>query len=120
MKFYTYRQTNSGGEFIVNEKLSQFVIIEANSHVEANAKAEEVGIYFNGCITGEDCSCCGDRWEELDEYDIGTETPEIHGKKPSEYISYSPFNYEYRIHFVNGNIESGGIRKEEYKFNQSR
>ena len=113
LKFYTFRQTNTGGKFEVNKNISQFVLIEALSYKEANERAEGIGIYFNGCESGLDCDCCGDRWDELDEYNKGTESPEIYGKKPSEYVSYSPFDYEYRIHFANGNIESGSIQKRE-------
>jgi hypothetical protein len=62
MPFYHYRQNNSGGHFDVDEEVSINVCIEASSVSAADARAENVGIYFNGCDTGQDCSCCGDRW----------------------------------------------------------
>ena len=67
-KFYEFHQNNSGGSFVFNEDLSYKVIIEARSADEANRKAEEIGIYFNGCDDGTDCSCCGDRWYPADGY----------------------------------------------------
>jgi hypothetical protein len=62
--FYKFKQNNSGGGFDVNDKVSIAVWIEADSKEEACAKAEEIGIYFDGVEKGEDCSCCGDRWSE--------------------------------------------------------
>jgi hypothetical protein len=66
--YYKYTQNNSGGSFITNDKVAETVIIEAHSPLEANAIAEEIGIYFDGCATGEDCSCCGDRWYRVEDF----------------------------------------------------
>lgn len=77
--FYTFNQNNSGGSFIEDDRVAQYVIIEANSADAANALAEVYGLYFNGCADGRDCSCCGDRWYPVYEHD-GTEYPEIYGK----------------------------------------
>ena len=35
--------------------------------MEANTKACDIGIYFDGVANGADCECCGDRWRESDE-----------------------------------------------------
>lgn len=61
-KFFCYRQNNSGGSFVVDDNVTVNVYIQANSMDEANNIAESIGIYFNGCEMGRDCSCCGDRW----------------------------------------------------------
>lgn len=74
--FYTYRQNNSAGYFVRDENVDVYVIIEADSADEANAKALDIGLYFNGCHTGQDCSCCGDRWYEP--WDDGTVEPTIY------------------------------------------
>lgn len=63
MKFWTYYQNNSGGCNVVNDRVAKFVFIEAESAEDADNRAEEIGIYFNGCETGRDCDCCGDRWD---------------------------------------------------------
>jgi len=61
--FYIYDQNNSGGGFDVDDRVTYSVIIEADSADEANRKAEDVGIYFDGTEDGgPDCPCCGDRW----------------------------------------------------------
>lgn len=63
--FYNYSQNNSGGSFYgVTEYW-----IEADSPDEADDIAEmSTDIYFNGCDTGMDCSCCGDRWYRTESY----------------------------------------------------
>lgn len=63
-KLYEFIQNNSGGVFDVDDKVCHIVYIEAESAEEANRKAVELGIYFNGVEGGYDCDCCGDRWYE--------------------------------------------------------
>lgn len=67
--FYTFNQYNTGGRFIFNKEVTHFVIVEADNAEVANLFAEEIGLYWNGCRSGQDCSCCGDRWHPTDEYD---------------------------------------------------
>lgn len=62
MKFYEFTQNNSGGSFHVNDDLTVRVMIEADTAEEANSKAEDLGMYWDGCEKGHDCKCCGDRW----------------------------------------------------------
>jgi hypothetical protein len=63
---YEYSQNNSGGSFTVDDEVTIRVYIEADSAGEANRKAEEFGIYFDGYG---DCPCCGNRWQEASEPD---------------------------------------------------
>lgn len=67
-KFYEFNQNNSGGSFDTDEKLCHILFIEAENVQQANKIAEGLGVYFNGCDNGIDCSCCGDRWYEADGY----------------------------------------------------
>lgn len=83
--FYHFSQNNSGGSFHIDERVAHHVIIEANSAEEANRRAESVGIYFNGCIDGRDCDCCGDRWSSQWSDDAGDLEPLIYGDDPSRY-----------------------------------
>lgn len=66
-KFYVFSQNNSGGSFVVDDKLCHRLFIEATDEGEAVRIAESMGVYFNGCAQGIDCSCCGDRWYYPDE-----------------------------------------------------
>lgn len=73
MSFYKFKQNNSGGGFDLDDKVTIAVWIEADTPSQANSKAEEIGIYFNGCDDGTDCECCGDRWYEVSERDAEDE-----------------------------------------------
>ena len=59
---YGFHQNNSGGHFIFDSEVGYEVFIEASSADEANDRAKEIGIYFDGCDDHRDCACCGDRW----------------------------------------------------------
>lgn len=86
--FYHFSQNNSGGSFHFNKEkgITCHVVIEADNASEANAIAEEIGIYFDGCSTGRDCSCCGDRWNEVWEIDR-EEVPSVYGSPVQEFIN---------------------------------
>lgn len=60
--FYLFDQNNSGGSFVVNDKLCHRLFIEADSAEEAVSIAENLGCYWDGVDNGIDCPCCGDRW----------------------------------------------------------
>ena len=85
-RYFHFSQNNPGGSFDVNEKVAHHVIIQAHSADEANRLALEVGIYFDGCSTGQDCSCCGDRWSPA--YGEGDETPMIYDSDPATYKAW--------------------------------
>jgi hypothetical protein len=110
--FYEYNQNNSGGNFDLDEAcgLTHFVVIEADSAEEANRKAEDHGIYFDGCASGRDCSCCGDRWYAADVSD-GTPAPTIYGRPVTEMVAdgigmhWMPAGKEVAVHFKDGRVE---------------
>lgn len=66
LHWYDFDQNNSGGVFEQNDDVSLHVFIQAESADAANQKAEDIGIYFDGCEKGWDCDCCGDRWYRAD------------------------------------------------------
>lgn len=78
MAWFYFRQSNPGGSYRINEQVSRFVFIEAESAEEANERAIEAGIYFNGVSTGDDCECCSDRWREASD-DDATSVEDIKG-----------------------------------------
>lgn len=57
MKFFEFRQNNSGGFFDENDDVAAHVIIEAETEKEAIEK-------FKPLIENQSysCPCCGDRW----------------------------------------------------------
>jgi hypothetical protein len=112
--FYPYYQNNSGGRFIVNETVTTYVIIEALDANEANFRAESLGIYFNGCETGDDCPCCGNRWNPAYKTD-GTAEPTIyerpiakrfenlHGFIPTTWVNKG--EPDVIVHYLDGHAE---------------
>lgn len=103
--FYTYNQNNSGGRFHSDDRVAEHVIIEANAADEADIRAMDVGIYFDGVREGRDCGCCGDRWYPAYE---GTETPKIYGTDVSE---MKPFKNDDQkpychVYYLDGTVRS--------------
>jgi len=110
MKFFTYNQNNSGGDFWYDEKrgISTFVIIEAESASKADARAEEIGLYWDGVGSGTDCDCCGDRWHP--KYDGGGDAiPSVYGV-PVHFLTVKnelsrwQSGYECFVHYADGRI----------------
>lgn len=66
MNWYCFVQNNSGGGFIVDDKVCHRLFIEAESFDDAVSKAEDLGCYWEGVANGIDCPCCGDRWNQWD------------------------------------------------------
>lgn len=106
--FYTFNQNNSGGSFIENrtDGIAEYVIIEADSADEANDRAENIGIYFNGCSTGDDCSCCGDRWYAAYESDA-EDSPKIWG------MSVEKSGNKAYVHYKDGTVKSYNIKHDD-------
>lgn len=71
-KIWFFPQNNSGGRW---QGPAEAVFIEADTCEQANDRAEETGIYFDGCAREIDCGCCRDRWTRVSHYD---EPLEVH------------------------------------------
>lgn len=109
--FYEFSQNNSGGSFDVTDTVCHRVFIEADNFKDALAKAQDLGIYFNGCERGRDCDCCGDRWSD---YEDSVDLPMEYGDKTfttvEEYAQYLANHYGWttpdaRIFYKDGNIK---------------
>jgi hypothetical protein len=115
MAFYQYRQNNSGGGFDFDEDagISVYVIIEADSAREANNKAEEIGLYFDG---RGDCSTCGYRWSGASEHYDRDERPKIYDTPIEDldwnhrlYIKWITSGPEAYVHFKDGHVQAYGL-----------
>lgn len=81
MKYFGYPQNNSGGSWVGPY---HHVIIEAANAKQADLRAEtETDVYFDGCMSGSDCDCCGDRWSRA--WDDGDDVPVIYDTPVAEY-----------------------------------
>lgn len=117
MPFFDYSQNNSGGGFDVDddEGISVYVIIEADSADEANSKAEDIGLYFDG---QGDCSCCGNRWYSAD--GSGDAVPSIYGEPVSDRDFEAGYGTKWNktgpeafVHFADGLIRGYGLPKKQ-------
>ena len=87
--YYTFAQNNSGGWSDYSKNYGDFTIIAAKSVEEANATAEKLGIYFDGCEKDLDCECCGDRWSRVESYDAAS-APQIYDQSVADYLIDRP------------------------------
>lgn len=103
MGFYEFSQNNSGGRFYYDKDLGENVIVEAASAQEANAKAESLGIYFDG---SGDCPCCGRRWyEKWNDEKPDFATVEEVVERFSKTVSWDPVPRQFVVHFADGRVE---------------
>lgn len=87
MPYFTFSQNNSGGSFVLNDAVSEWVIIWGRDYRDANRRAEDIGIYFDGVDRGMDCDCCGDRWSAQSSYDKGDDEPSIYGESVEKFFA---------------------------------
>lgn len=102
MPFFEYYQNNSGGRFMVTENLTRRVIVEAHDAPHADLRLTQLGGYFDGCATGSDCDCCGDRWYRA--YDDGDPEPPVLEVTTSSYFEL-PAGKQIVIHYLNGETQ---------------
>lgn len=101
--FYRYHQNNSGGSFSHDERagIGYEVAIEADSADEANFRAENIGLYFDG---NGDCACCGSRWSSAYDW-LGVDP------KPDDYSVAPTFTLRggwgipSYVHYKNGVVQ---------------
>ena len=104
--FYTIDQNNSGGYFIQNDDVDEFVIVEANSPYEAVYKLNKIVEDYS-----EYCECCGERWYyDIDYFNSVTEEPSIYNKPISEYKSW--WNGSVIIYYLDGRKEMVKLKSE--------
>ena len=102
--FYHFNQNNSGDRFHNNSWVCNHVIIEARCAAEANERAEDRGIYFNGVEDNLDCSCCGDRWYPV--WGQGDDEPLIYGVHPAAHdeLFVEPGEVFCRVFYLDGHV----------------
>jgi hypothetical protein len=107
--FFCFTQNNSFGYFDEDDVAQAYVIIEASSPEEANSRAVEVGLYFNGTDNGNDCSCCGDRWYPAWSDDDGDDHPSIYGTPIEDYRFDDGYNRGAWVYYADGRKQGFGI-----------
>lgn len=98
--WYRYKQNNTGGSFEIDDKtgIGPVVFVQAFTPEGANKRANEIGIYFNGCTQGFDCDCCGDRWYPAEDFD-----------KSDKVVLHPDYDFWWHntvyLHYLDGRIE---------------
>jgi hypothetical protein len=97
--YFEFSQNNSGGGWQIDHEsgIAEKVFVQASSLSDANAKAEAIGIYFDGVSSGRDCSCCGSRWSECWEHDTGAEEAPKASKVSDGKVAF--------VHHADGTVE---------------
>lgn len=101
MSFYTFYQNNVGGEYIVNEDIACFVIVEAKNAEEAESKIRDITEDYDDY-----CDCCGSRWN-LDVFEnMANDEPMAYGVNVRERKVYQGFSDNKTIiYYSNGTKE---------------
>ena len=104
--FFTVCQNNSGGYFIRNEYVDEFVIVEASTPKEAVYKLNEIVEDYS-----EYCKCCGERWYyDVDYFNSVSEQPTIYNKPLKEYEGH--WNTGVIIYYLDGRKEIVKLKSE--------
>jgi hypothetical protein len=101
LKWFGFNQNNSGGRFIVDDNVSEYVFVQAANADDATAIAERF------CDNGNSCPCCGDRWSFFlfGEDAEGHAEPMIYGKPMTAYSSHWVKSFA-RLHHSDGRVEA--------------
>ena len=116
--FFTFGQNNSGGHFHFNEKrgITHWIIVEGANRDDAIARAEVIGVYFDGVANGSDCECCGDRWND---YGDETDKPMIYNQPVEAYTStfggWMEDGKEICVHYKDGTMKWYGVNPVKQK-----
>ena len=104
MKFFHFRQNDSFGSFGLFKGPAKHVVVEAENASDANDRAENFGLYFDGCRNGLDCPCCGDRWSRQWSDELGDDVPMVYGSP----VLFNGENYVLVV-YANGEKKFGGL-----------
>lgn len=100
--WFSYRQNNSGGYYVRDENVDEWVFVQALNRKEADARAE---MFLDN---SDSCPCCGDRWYfGWDDDEPGDLEPMIYGEPVSRPME-SGREYAYVLHFADGRREIHG------------
>lgn len=103
--YFTISQNNVYGQSIVNAKVADYLIIEANNLSEAEDLLLDITEDNDSY-----CECCGSRWSGGFHNKDGDEEPSIYETTISEWIEYGTSSVI--IHYKNGVVETINYRGE--------
>lgn len=99
LKWFTFSQNNSGGYFIVNNLVDQYVIIQAPGASEAVKKADKIFEDYSDF-----CDCCGERWCTEFVNDSDGENIAMIYDKPVTHVRAGTFRKSAILHLWDGRV----------------
>lgn len=96
LKWYYLSQNNSGGWFYRNEDVREYVLIQAISPEDAEAKAESIVGDYDAY-----CECCGARWSVWFTESDGEDVPAIWGT-PIDEMDDDIFRHDAVLYYYDG------------------
>ena len=102
--FYQFHQNNSGGrnDIDLDIGLGKLLIIEADSDKDANERAIDIGIYFDGVDNEIDCACCGNRWDRADSFTKGDAEPLLYDSPLNKLTESHRWLFPIVVHMKDG------------------
>ena len=104
--WYTFSQNNSGGFFIQNDVVAEYVCIQASNAEAAIDKALRLFANYSRY-----CECCGERWSYYVSREDGTDVPCIYDTPVSE-TKPDWAREQCILHYADGRVERVTFEKK--------
>lgn len=110
VRWWTFRQNNSGGYCIVNDQVAEYVFVEAVDADDAIRRAEVIFSDYS-----EYCECCGERWDYWVDEGDGYDNPSIYGEpyKDCKFEHLFEKQQGYRFHYMDGTVKAETVYRGE-------
>lgn len=104
MKWFTFRQNNSGGYFEEDDNVCEIVSIQAETANDAVRFAKRIMNNDNYC------ECCGERWYFYMDEDDGYDVPSLYGE-PLIGSKRAAFRRKAILHYADGKRQIVELKK---------
>lgn len=98
LKWFHFRQNNSGGSFVVDKNVSHHVFIQAANAADTIAVGEK---FFDN---SDSCECCGERWSCYVSDNSGNSLPFVYDEPLENYNDIWMEDWG-RLHYYDGRVE---------------
>ncbi len=99
LKWFMFSQNNSGGSFVENDVVCEYVGIQARNAAEAIRMAQHLFEPYSDY-----CPCCGERWSYYVDDDDGFDVPSIYGESIYE-AKKQWYREKVILHYADGKVE---------------
>ena len=107
LKWFMFSQNNSGGSFVENDVVCEYVGIQARNAAEAIRMAQHLFEPYSDY-----CPCCGERWSYYVGDDDGTDVPSIYGESIYE-AKKQWYREKVILHYADGKVERVTLKEKD-------